>query len=406
MEAVQSEGFQDIQSLAKFKIIGCGESGQDLVKQLVSDYKDEFENIEMESFNRKLRKDQINPIDDSPDADQPTHESGESTDQPEEEAETEPGSKKLSFSQRFDLFILKLRSLFSSRTEPEPVEEQESELEVPIQPEPEVDERDPDESQDELKEVQADQLDDSQLEPREPDIDYQAELQALKVDSSKTVEDIDIVFLLCNLEEYNSLDNAEIVSRIAHDLEIINIILIELPAKFNRIDDVHLANRMLQKLRLLADIVVVVPEISKLGLWYVVQSVKGLLTLITTPGLVNLDFADLKTIVKGGNVALLGFGSANGEAKLANAIDQTFNSPLLQVDLEAVEKALVNVTGGEDMTIGEAEGVSSAVHKRIKTKSRIILGATVDCQMKDEINIMLMVGATPMQVLINVYAQS
>jgi cell division GTPase FtsZ len=377
MEAVQSEGFQDIQSLAKFKIIGCGESGQDLVKQLVSDYKDEFENIEMESFNRKLRKDQINPIDDSPDADQPTHESGESTDQPEEEAETEPGSKKLSFSQRFDLFILKLRSLFSSRTEPEPVEEQESELEVPIQPEPEVDERDPDESQDELKEVQADQLDDSQLEPREPDIDYQAELQALKVDSSKTVEDIDIVFLLCNLEEYNSLDNAEIVSRIAHDLEIINIILIELPAKF-----------------------------TKLGLWYVVQSVKGLLTLITTPGLVNLDFADLKTIVKGGNVALLGFGSANGEAKLANAIDQTFNSPLLQVDLEAVEKALVNVTGGEDMTIGEAEGVSSAVHKRIKTKSRIILGATVDCQMKDEINIMLMVGATPMQVLINVYAQS
>lgn len=406
MEAVQSEGFQDIQSLAKFKIIGCGESGQDIVKQLASDYKDEFDNIEMESFNRPLRKDHIGSIDDVTDADQPAYESGESTDQPEEEPEIEPGSKKLTFSERFDLFISKLRALFSSRAEPEAVEEQESDLEVPTQTGPEVDEREPDDPQGELEEVQTDQSDDSQIEPQEPDVDYQAELQALKVDSSKTLEDIDIVFLLCNLEEYNSLDNAEIVSRIAHDLKVINIIIIELPAKFNRIDDVHLANRMLQKLRLLADIVVVVPEISKLGLWYVVQSIKGLLTLITTPGLVNLDFADLKTIVKGGNVALLGFGGANGEAKLATAIDQTFNSPLLQVDLEAVEKALVNVTGGEDMTIGEAEGVSSAVHKRIKTKSRIILGATVDCQMKDEINIMLMVGATPMQVLINVYSSS
>jgi cell division GTPase FtsZ len=394
MEAAHSEGFHDIQSLAKFKIIGCGESGQDLVNQLSSDYKDEFDNIDMISFNRKLRKDQINPIENE------SYEE-EHVNEPEDEEvrfteEPEPESPPLTFSERISRFFARLKSIFSRSSEPEPDLEEKAEEDRPQIPEHE-------EIPDEVEGVEPDER---PVVQQELEIDYQAELRALKNEADQAVEDIDIVFLLCSLEEYRSLDNAEIVSRITHDKKVMNIILIELPASFGRIDDVHLANRMLQKLRLLADIVIVIPEISKLGSWYVVKSVKELLTLIITPGLVNLDFADLKAIVKGGNVALFGFGNASGEDKLKTAIDQTFTSPLLQVDLEAVEKALVNVTGGEDMTLSEAEGVSSAVRKKIKTKSRIILGATVDSGMRDEIKIMLMVGATPMQVLINVYAQS
>jgi cell division protein FtsZ len=76
------------------------------------------------------------------------------------------------------------------------------------------------------------------------------------------------------------------------------------------------------------------------------------------------------------------------------------------VDLKSVEKALVNATGGEDMTIGEVERVSDAVRKKIKQKSRIIFGAIIDKTLKDEIKITLMVGATPMQVLIDVYSES
>jgi cell division GTPase FtsZ len=454
MEEAENDSFHDIQSLAKFKIIGCGIAGEDLVNILNTEYHEKFEDLDIVALNRELRKNHIGDIEHFIDTDINIPEDDPELEQTDEnEIEGEIEEPQITLKDRLDHFVSKIKNVLSGRVEPDLEEESEKEheaednLEIPSDDEEsnevpeltEAEELEPDEEfeqdedeefeqdedeefvQDEDEEFEQDedeefvQDEDEELdqndEPDQKDLedqeyDSRAELEMLKAESIKEIEGIDILFLFCSLEEYRSLDNAEIVSKTAHDLKVLNITLIELPRKFTKIDDVNLANRVLQKLRLLADIVVVIPEITKLGHKYVVQAVRGLLKLIITPGLVNLDFADLKIIVKGGNVALLGFGEARGENKMKKALKQTFNSPLLQIDLKSVEKALVNVTGGEDMTIGEAEGISSALRKRIKPKSRIILGATVDKKRRDEINIMVMVGATPMQVLIDIYSKS
>ncbi len=391
-----------------FKIIGCGREGTEILHQLQSDYKDDFTEIKMVTFNRKIKQDFLVRGGQVPQSDELAEEQLEGSEDKEQLDEETPRDleggastgKGLSLRARFSQFSMSLRNLFKTKQEPEALEDEDVQVEAPQAP--------VEESQ-EPKELDAPaaSLSSEPLETRsESELDYSEEQRALISDCSEELEDIDIAFLICSLEGEGDIDNAEIIANTANELEVFNIVIVELPSTFNKIDDVHIANRVLQKLRLIADIVVAVPEIAKIGLWYLVQSIQELKSLITTPGLVNLDLADLKIIVKGGNVALIGFGESSGEERIPKALDITLKSPLLNVDLEAVEKALVNVTGGENMTLEEAERVSNAVRKAIKPKSRIIFGATVDCAAQDKVKVMLVVGATPMQVLINAYAQS
>jgi cell division GTPase FtsZ len=400
----QCETLENIQPPSNFKIIGCGKGGSEIVHQLQTDHKDDFCDIEIVNFDRALSNTyHTNPPQDphpqelTDDQNGGPDEEPSPDEQPPEPGETDGTAPEMTLGDKFRKFILSLRNLFSkSPHEPTPPEDENVKVEDPNEPQDL-----PEPAQEEAPAV-AEPL----QEPLEPERDHSEELRALIRDSSVELKGIDIAFLICNLEGEGDLENAEVVINTAQELEVMNIVIVELTSSFDKIDDVHIANRVLQKLRLIADIVVVVPEISKIGLWYLVQSIQELMKLITTPGLVNLDLADLKNIVKGGNVALLGFGEAEGEERVTNALRHTLTSPLLQVDLEAVERALVNVTGGENMTLEEAERVSDAIRQKIKSKSRIIFGATVDHKAQDQVKVMLMVGATPMQVLINAYSQT
>lgn len=393
-----------------FKIIGCGREGTEILHQLQSDYRDDFTEIKMVSFNRKIKQDFLERRGQVPQPDELAEEQLEGSEEEQMDDETphdlEVGAgtgKGLSLRARFSQFIMNLRNLFKSKREPEVLDAEEVQVEAlptPVKGSQEPIELDAPVAPEDSALAEHPEV------PPESELDYSEEQRTLIKDCSEELEDIDIAFLICSLEGEGDIDNAEVITNTAKELEVFNIVVVELPSTFNKIDDVHIANRVLQKLRLIADIVVVVPEIAKIGLWYLVQSIQELTRLITTPGLVNLDLADLKIIVKGGNVALIGFGEASGERRISKALDITLKSPLLNVDLEAVEKALVNVTGGENMTLEEAERVSKAVRENIKPKSRIIFGATVDCAARDKVKIMLVVGATPMQVLINAYAQS
>ncbi|HYS70880.1 MAG TPA: cell division protein FtsZ, partial [Thermoplasmata archaeon] len=121
------------------------------------------------------------------------------------------------------------------------------------------------------------------------------------------------------------------------------------------------------------------------------RSIKGLTELITKPGLVNLDFNDVKTIMKGGGVAMMGLGESQavGDERAQQAIDEAINSPLLEVDISGATGVLVNVTGGADMTIGEAEKVAEVVQSRVSQNARIIWGASVDPALEHTMRVML-----------------
>jgi cell division protein FtsZ len=121
------------------------------------------------------------------------------------------------------------------------------------------------------------------------------------------------------------------------------------------------------------------------------RAVKGITELITMPGLVNLDFADVRTVMERGGVAMIGMGESDSEDKAADSVKKAIRSPLLDVDISGATAALVNVVGGPDMTMEEAEGVVQEVYNRVDQNARIIWGAQIDPSMENKMRCLLVV---------------
>ncbi len=130
------------------------------------------------------------------------------------------------------------------------------------------------------------------------------------------------------------------------------------------------------------------------------RAVKGITELITKPGLVNLDFADIRTVMQNGGVAMIGLGESDGENKAVESVQKALRSPLLDVDISGATSALVNVVGGPDMTISEAESVVQEVYSRIDSNARLIWGgAQVDPDLEKTVRTMIVVtGVTSAQI--------
>src|SRR3989442_387895 len=123
------------------------------------------------------------------------------------------------------------------------------------------------------------------------------------------------------------------------------------------------------------------------------QSIKGMTEIITKPGLVNLDYADLMTIMKGGGVAMIGIGESEEERdRIDYAINEALESPLLgEVDLTHARGALVRVVGGPDLTVSEAEKAAEIVGQKINPQARIIWGCSVEDDLQNTVRVLLVI---------------
>ncbi|CAM3172141.1 cell division protein FtsZ [Lactiplantibacillus plajomi] len=117
------------------------------------------------------------------------------------------------------------------------------------------------------------------------------------------------------------------------------------------------------------------------------QGVQGISDLITSPGYVNLDFADVKTVMENQGSALMGIGSASGENRTADATKQAISSPLLEVSIDGAEQVLLNITGGPDMSLYEAQAASDIVSQAATTDVNIIFGTSIDDSLGDEVRV-------------------
>jgi len=132
------------------------------------------------------------------------------------------------------------------------------------------------------------------------------------------------------------------------------------------------------------------------------KSIKGLTEVITRPGLVNLDFNDLKTIMKGAGVAMIGLGESDapGDERIQEAIEQALNSPMLEVDISEANGVLVDVIGGTDMTISEAEMAAEEIQSKVGQNARIIWGAAIDPALDKTVRVMIVAtGVKSTQIL-------
>lgn len=117
------------------------------------------------------------------------------------------------------------------------------------------------------------------------------------------------------------------------------------------------------------------------------QGVQGISDLITSPGYVNLDFADVKTVMKDQGSALMGIGSANGENRTEDATKKAISSPLLEVSIDGAEQVLLNITGGPDLSLFEAQAASQIVSDAATSDVNIIFGTSIDEELGDEVRV-------------------
>jgi len=215
----------------------------------------------------------------------------------------------------------------------------------------------------------------------------------------------DMVFVTCGLGGGTGTGSAPIIAQIAREAGALTIGVVTLPFHVEGQVRMDNAEAGLKRLREVCDTVIVIPNDKLLDIVpnlamnaafkvadeVLMRSIKGITEMITMPGLVNLDFADLKTVMKRGGVALIGLGEAEGENKAVDAVTEALNSPLLEVDITEASGALVNVIGGNDMTLREAEKVVEEIYTKIDKNARIIWGTTIDPSMKKSIRAMLVI---------------
>jgi cell division protein FtsZ len=203
---------------------------------------------------------------------------------------------------------------------------------------------------------------------------------------------------------------APVIAEISKEMDCLTVGVVTLPFTVEgKIRMIH-ALEGLAKLRKHVDTVIVIPndkilEIAPdlpLDAAFTVadevlsNAVKGITEMITRTGLINLDFADLKTILTKGGPAMIGLGesepNASPDAKALQAAENALTSPLLDVEISKASRALINVTGGSDMTLKEAQTVVEAVASRIDPEAHIIFGAMIDPELpKSQIQAMVVI---------------
>jgi cell division protein FtsZ len=224
-----------------------------------------------------------------------------------------------------------------------------------------------------------------------PQVGEEAALES-QDDIHDAIEGSDMVFVTAGLGGGTGTGSAPVVAKAAREMGALTIAIVTTP--FTAEGEVRRTNAEagLERLRDVSDTVIVVPndrlldsvgklpvkQAFKVADEVLMRSVKGITELITKPGLVNLDFADVRTVMERGGVAMIGLGEANTEDKAQDSVKKALRSPLLDVDISGANSALVNVTGGPDMAIEEAEGVVEEIYDRIDPDARIIWGTSVD----------------------------
>ncbi len=224
-------------------------------------------------------------------------------------------------------------------------------------------------------------------------------------DIKKSLEGCDMAFITCGLGGGTGTGSAPVVAEIAKKLGALTVGVVTMPFAMEGKFRNENALMGLEKLEQIVDTLIVIPNDKLLELApdlplhtafkvadeILTNAVKGIAELVTTAGLVNLDFADIRTVMKGGGVALIGVGESDSEDRAREAVEKAIHNPLLDVDITGATGALINVCGGEDMTLEEAKQVVETVSGALSESAKIIWGATIYKDLNKTIRTMLIV---------------
>ncbi|MEM0073762.1 MAG: cell division protein FtsZ [Thermoplasmatales archaeon] len=214
----------------------------------------------------------------------------------------------------------------------------------------------------------------------------------------------EIVFITSGMGGGTGTGVAPVVAEAAKRQKSLVISIVTLP--FSAEGRVRMDNALygIEKLRKVSDTTIVIPndklleivprlpldQAFKVADEILMESLKGLTEIITKPGLVNLDYSDIQTVMKEGGVAMIGIGeSVGGKASVEEAVTEAITSPLIEADISTTKGALVRIVGGEDMSVSQAEMAVRLIQERINPMARIVWGASVDPNLKGEFKVLV-----------------
>ncbi|MBQ7928379.1 MAG: cell division protein FtsZ [Methanobrevibacter sp.] len=206
------------------------------------------------------------------------------------------------------------------------------------------------------------------------------------------LEGADMVFVTCGLGGGTGTGSAPIIAKIAKKLGALTVAVATMPFSAEGIKRRENAEQGLEKLQESADTVIVIPndkllEVAPnlpLNKAFMVsdeilgRAVKGITELITKKGLVSLDFADIRSIMSGSGMAMIGMGESDSGDRALESVHEALSSPLLDIDISNATGALVNISGSSDLTLHEAEKIVQVVADKLDPEANIIWGTQID----------------------------
>ncbi len=234
-----------------------------------------------------------------------------------------------------------------------------------------------------------------------PDIGAQSAEES-KTEISEALRGADMVFVTCGMGGGTGTGAAPIVAGLAKEMGILTIGVVTKPFTFEGKKRLAQAERGIESLKSKVDTLIVIPNDKLLQIIdrktsmteaflmaddILRQGVQGISDLITVTGTVNLDFADVKTIMLNTGMAHMGTGYASGENKAEDAAKEAIQSPLLETSIEGARGVIINITGGEDLGLQEVNTAAELIQRSVDPEANIIFGTVIDPNMSDSIKI-------------------
>lgn len=221
-----------------------------------------------------------------------------------------------------------------------------------------------------------------------------------KEDIESALEGADMVFITAGMGGGTGTGAAPVVARTAKDLGALTIAVVTKPFRFEGPVRNRQAEEGIEALRQHVDAMIIIPndklldvvekmtsmvEAFKIADDVLRYGVQGIADLITVPGLINLDFADVKTIMKDSGSAMMGIGRASGDGRAIEAARQAIESPLLQETIDGATGVILNITGGQNLSLHEVHEAADVIYGAVDPNANILFGSVIDDSLQDDI---------------------
>ena len=243
----------------------------------------------------------------------------------------------------------------------------------------------------------------------EPEVGRAAAEESKEV-LTEAVKDTDLLFITAGMGGGTGTGAAPVIAKIARDLKILTIAIVTEPFGFEGKKRMDNTAKGLENLKKYVDTLIIIPndkitcvvpkntpmvEALRVADEILKQGIRGIADLIVNPALINLDFADVRTILKDQGLAHMGVGVAKGENRIVEAVRLAVNCPLLTTTIEGAKGVILNIVGGNDLTMDEVQTAATLVQSVVDYSANIIFGACIDSNINDEVEVTVIATGFP-----------